>query len=83
MFACGKFIPLNIEISSINPRKITNGVVESKRSNMPVVDPRTTRSNFLKIDLGLIIGSIITIYYVTFEGILQGNRKFKSCPDGC
>ena len=26
----------------------------------------------------LIFGSIITIFFVTFEGILQGNRKFKS-----
>ena len=26
----------------------------------------------------LFIGSIITIFFVTFEGILQGNRKFKS-----
>tara|TARA_B100000131_G_scaffold266993_1_gene265121 strand:- start:693 stop:1691 length:999 start_codon:yes stop_codon:yes gene_type:complete len=26
----------------------------------------------------LFIGSIITIFFITFEGILQGNRKFKS-----
>jgi O-antigen/teichoic acid export membrane protein len=26
----------------------------------------------------LIFGSIITIFFITFEGILQGNRKFKS-----
>ena len=25
-----------------------------------------------------LLGSIITIFFVTFEGILQGNRKFKS-----
>ena len=28
--------------------------------------------------LYLLIGSIITIFFVTFEGILQGNRKFKT-----
>jgi len=26
----------------------------------------------------LFIGSLITIFFITFEGILQGNRKFKS-----
>ena len=26
----------------------------------------------------LFVGSIITIFFITFEGILQGNRKFKS-----
>ena len=31
-----------------------------------------------KYMLYLFIGSIITIFFITFEGILQGNRKFKS-----
>ena len=38
-------------------------------------------SNFVEyyeITSYLFIGSIITIFFVTFEGILQGNRKFKS-----
>ena len=28
--------------------------------------------------LHLIIGTVITVFYVTFEGIFQGNRRFKS-----
>ena len=35
-------------------------------------------NDFYEFTSFLIIGSIITIYYITFEGILQGNRKFTS-----
>ncbi len=34
--------------------------------------------SFYEFSLHLFIGSIITIFFITFEGILQGNRKFKS-----
>ena len=34
--------------------------------------------NFQKSLSYFLLGSIITIFFVTFEGILQGNRKFKS-----
>ena len=33
---------------------------------------------FYKFTYYLFLGSIITIFFVTFEGILQGNQKFKS-----
>ncbi len=41
----------------------------------------TIVNNFFDIKKSLpyfLLGSIITIFFVTFEGILQGNRKFKS-----
>ena len=34
-------------------------------------------SEFYKFTLYLLIGSIITIFFISLEGILQGNRKFK------
>ena len=35
-------------------------------------------NNFYKYTFYLFFGSIITIFFITFEGILQGNQKFKS-----
>ena len=33
--------------------------------------------NALTIIVGLLFGSIISIFFISLEGILQGNRKFK------
>ena len=35
-------------------------------------------NNFYKYTFYLFFGSIITIFFITFEGILQGHKKFKS-----
>ena len=46
-----------------------------------LVFDKTLNNDFLniyKFTKYLFIGSIITIFFITLEGILQGNRKFKS-----